>query len=208
MPHNTRAELDRLLQIRNERPEQTAAIDAQIKAVFCQNHAILVLDMSGFSRLTLRYSIIHFLAMVRQMGAIVCPIVEQQGGSVVKREADNVFAVFSTVDRAVEASIEILKKLEAANQALPDSQDLYASIGIGYGEVLMVGENDMYGNEMNLACKLGEDLARSSEILLTRAAFAQVARSSKNWEKLEFSIAGIDLITYKLQRSSPASPNL
>lgn len=196
-PSNTRAELDRLLQARNEHPEKAAEIDAAIHGTFSQTHAILVLDMSGFSRLTVRYGIIHFLAMMHRLHVIALPLINQHQGQLIKQEADNLFAVFPTVNLAVEAAVDLLRTLAAVNTGLPDSLDLFASIGIGYGEVLMVEDSDMYGSEMNLASKLGEDLARSGEILLTEAAFAEIEPTSGRWEELEFSVSGLQLMTHK-----------
>lgn len=196
-PSNTRAELDRLLQTRNEHPERAAEIDATIHSMFSQTHAIFVLDMSGFSRLTVRYGIIHFLAMVHRLCVIARPIIQQHQGKLIKQEADNLFAVFPSVALAVDAAVDLLKTLVAVNTGLPDSLDLFASIGIGYGEVLMVEDSDLYGNEMNLASKLGEDLARAGEILLTEGAFAQIDPAAGRWEKLEFSVSGLQLVTHK-----------
>jgi adenylate cyclase len=196
-PSNTRAELNRLLQIRNEHPERAAEIDDTIRITFSQIHAIFVLDMSGFSRLTVRYGILHFLAMVHRLWVIAQPIIKQHQGKLIKQEADNIFAVFPNVALAVDAAVDLLKTLVAVNTGLPDSLDLFVSIGIGYGEVLMVEDSDLYGNEMNLASKLGEDLARAGEILLTEEAFAQVEPTTGRWEKLEFSVSGLQLMTHK-----------
>jgi adenylate cyclase len=195
---NTRAELNRLLQLRNEHPEQIAEIDAQIRETFTETHAILVLDMSGFSRLTIRYGIIPFLAALQRLCAIATPIIRQHQGTVIKEEADDIFAVFPQVMLAVAAAVDILKSLATVNTGLPDHLDLYAAIGIGYGEVLMVEDRDVFGNEMNLASKLGEDLARTNEILLTEAAYKQIAKSYYSWEELEFSISGLEVTTYKV----------
>jgi len=211
LPQNPRSKLYRLLQLRNEHPEKIAAIDAEINQAFLETHAIVVLDMSGCSRLTMRHSIIHFLAMVRQLCTIAFPIVEQYQGSVVKQEADNIFAVFPAVEQAIAASIDIINRLAVVNTGLPDSQDLHVCIGVGYGEVLMIESSDLYGNQMNLDCKLGEDLGQASEILLTEAAFAQVGQSDSEgltgsgctWERLEFSISGLELVAYKLQFPIP-----
>ncbi|NJL19936.1 MAG: adenylate/guanylate cyclase domain-containing protein [Leptolyngbyaceae cyanobacterium SM1_3_5] len=195
----SKADLDRLLRLRNEQPEAAAAIDAQIYQQFLQTHTVLVLDMAGFSRLTIRYSIIHFLAMVQRLGSIAVPVIEQHQGRTVKREADNIFAIFDSVTDAIDCAIAISARLAAVNVHLPDAQDLYVGIGIGYGDLLLVGDDDLYGSEMNLACKLGEDLARSGEILLTEAAYAQVQHEDRLWEPLTASISGLDLTTYKLQ---------
>ncbi|HEY9750770.1 MAG TPA: adenylate/guanylate cyclase domain-containing protein [Allocoleopsis sp.] len=198
-PQNTKAELHRLLQLRNEHPEKIAEIDAEIHTIFAETHAILVLDMSGFSRLTIRYGITHFLAMIHRLSAIATPLVKQHQGTVVKQEADNLFAIFPTVDAAVSAAVDILKSLAAVNSGLPDMMDLYASIGIGYGEVLLVAGEDLYGNEMNLASKLGEDLARSNEILLTESAFQQLQSTPWACEAIELSVSGLELTAYQVQ---------
>lgn len=197
MKKNNRAYLQKLLQERNERPEKTAEIDAEINATFRQNRAILVMDMSGFSRTTVRYGIIHFLAMIHRMHVIVKPIITEHGGTIVKEEADNIFAVFPDVKSAVETAIDSLKQTAAVNTTLPPEMDIYLCIGIGCGEVLMLEGEDMYGSEFNLASKLGEDVAQRGEMLLTSAAFEKFEGNKENWEKVELSISGLELVAYK-----------
>jgi len=202
MKTNNRVYLEKLLQERNERPEKMAEIDAEINANFRQTHAILVMDMSGFSRTTVRYGIIHFLAMIHRMHAIVKPVIAEYGGTVVKEEADNIFAVFPDVKSAVKAAINSLKHTGAVNTTLPPEMDIYLCIGIGYGEVLMLEGEDMYGSEFNLASKLGEDLAEQGEILLTSAAFEKFEGKKEDWQRVEFAISGLELVAYKQVRSA------
>jgi class 3 adenylate cyclase len=202
MKTNNRAYLQKLLQERNERPEKMAQIDAEINANFRQTHAILVMDMSGFSRTTVRYGIIHFLAMIHRMHAIVKPVIAEYSGTVVKEEADNIFAVFPDVKSAVKAAIDSLKHTGAVNTTLPPEMDIYLCIGIGYGEVLMLEGEDMYGSEFNLASKLGEDLAEGGEILLTDSAFENLEGKKQDLERVEFSISGLELVAYKQVRSA------
>ncbi|MEG3940460.1 adenylate/guanylate cyclase domain-containing protein [Microcoleus sp. S36b_A3] len=197
MKTNNRTNLQKLLQQRNERPEKASEIDAEINATFCQTHTILVIDMSGFSRTTVRYGIIHFLAMIHRMQAIVKPIIAECGGTIVKEEADNIFAVFPNVKSAVEAAIDSLKQTTALNTTLPAEMDIYLCIGIGHGDVLMLEGEDMYGSEFNLASKLGEDLAQRGEILLTSAAFENLEGDKQDWERVDFSISGLELVAYK-----------
>ncbi|MDB4983695.1 MAG: putative adenylate/guanylate cyclase, partial [Myxococcales bacterium] len=130
--------LARLLERRNEHPERLTEIDREIWEAFGETHALWVLDMSGFSRLTVRYGITHFLAMIHRLHGIVRPIVARHDGRVVKTEADNVFAVFRTVAAAVAAARDVHGQLETANVFLPEDWDLHASIGVGFGEVLML----------------------------------------------------------------------
>lgn len=202
MKTNNRANLESLLQERNEHPERIEEIDAKINETFRQNYAILVMDMSGFSRTTVRYGIIHFLAMIHRMQGIVKPIISECGGTVVKEEADNIFAVFSDVKSAVEAAIDSLKQTAAVNTTVPPEMDIYLCIGIGCGDVLMLEGEDMYGSEFNLASKLGEDLAERGEILLTSAAFEKLEGDKQDWQKMELSISGLELVAYKRLEST------
>jgi len=195
---NTATELQRLLQARLDHPDQILEIDRQIHTIFDQDCAVLVLDLSGFSRLTFRYGIIHFLAMIHRMTAIASPIIQQHQGRVMKQEADNLFATFTQVESAVAAATDIFRAFAIVNEDLPNDQDLYAGIGIGYGTTLVVGNQDLFGNEMNLASKLGEDLARQGEILLTEAAYQQLSQPAvEAWETLPLMVSGLAIQAYK-----------
>jgi class 3 adenylate cyclase len=170
--------LERLLDRRNEHPERIPRIDREIQARFGQRQAVLVLDMCGFSRLTMRYGIIHFLAMIRRMRVIVQPLVERAGGRVVKTEADNLFAAFPAVPRALHAAQRITAEVDRRNAVLPADWDLHVGMGIGYGDLLVIGRGDFFGGELNLASKLGEDVAGPHEVLVTEAA---AAAAGKRW---------------------------
>ncbi|HEY6187145.1 MAG TPA: adenylate/guanylate cyclase domain-containing protein [Pyrinomonadaceae bacterium] len=202
MKKNTRAQLNQLLQERNEYPDRAAEIDAKVSEIFGETHAVLVMDMSGFSRLTIQYGIMHFLAMIQRMNAIAVPAIEEHGGEVIKTEADNVFAIFTDVKEAVETAIDINRRLSAANTMLPDEMDMHGKFGIGHGEVLIVEGEDLFGSEVNLASKLGEDLARREEILLTEAAFGRLETGYVEFEEIEMSISGLQLIVRKVRPAS------
>jgi adenylate cyclase len=199
---NTRPELDRLLTARNEHPERLAEIDREIWATFGATHAVWVLDMCGFSRLTNRYGITHFLAMIQRLHGMVRPVVSAQAGTVVKTEADNVFAVFPDVAPAVAAAREVQAELARANVFLPEDWDLHASIGVGWGDLLMIEEHDLYGAEMNIASKLGEDVAGPGETYLTDAAHTRLASTGAavglSFERTEIPISGMSLAAYRL----------
>jgi adenylate cyclase len=189
--------LENLLKERNENPESLAEIDKKIWDTFGKTCAVWVLDMSGFSRLTMKYGITHFLAMILRLQGIVLPIIVAEGGTVVKTEADNVFATFNDVASAVTASRQIQTELDKANKYLPQDWDLYVSIGIGYGDILMVGDDDFYGSEVNHASKLGEDIAKPGEIYLTENAYANI-NGAVDSEPHEINISGMTIKSYLL----------
>src|SRR5947209_5496396 len=196
----TKARIEKFLQERNEHPERAAEIDARIRKVFGETLAVFVMDMSGFSRQTLRYGIIHFLAQIHRMHSIATPVVEGHGGEVIKYEADNIFAVFPEVEQAVEAAIELDRSLELADTMLPEENDMHGEFGIGFGEILVIENGDIFGSEVNLASKLGEDLAQRGEILLTESAFALVDRSRHEYEQLTMSVSGLELVVHKVKK--------
>ena len=120
----------------------------------------------------------------------------------IKTEADNVFAIFAEVKAAVETAMDINRRLSAANTMLPDEMDMHGKFGIGYGEVLVVEESDIFGSEVNLASKLGEDLARREEILLTEAAFGNLETGFTEFEEIEMSVSGLKLVVRKVVPAS------
>ena len=193
------SELAHLLDARNDHPESLADIDAEIWRRFGRTQAVLVLDMCGFSRLTMRYGITHFLAMIRRLGLLVRPVVAAAGGRVVKAEADNLFAVFDDVPAALAAARAIHDRLSAANAFLPDDWDLHAGIGIGYGPVLLVGAGDLFGSEMNVASKLGEDVAERGDVLLSSSARERLPEGAGPFDELALEMSGLALRAYKLR---------
>ncbi|WP_088889511.1 adenylate/guanylate cyclase domain-containing protein [Leptolyngbya ohadii] len=199
---NSRENLQRLLGQIVEYPDRRAEITEIIENTFGDNKAVLVLDMSGFSRTTQQFGIISFLLMIHQMRSICEPCIQQNGGILVKAEADNLFCLFDQVVDAVTASQEMSACLKAANAVLPTERHLYASFGIGYGRILNIADEDIFGNEVNLASKLGEDIAGQDEILLSSSARAELAESEINTREENASISGILLTYYKVEQLS------
>jgi len=160
--------------------------------------AVMILDMSGFSLLVQRHGIIHYLGMVRRMQVACEPVVKQFGGQIVKFEADNLFATFLTSAKAVHAAVSINIAINAMNTITPDNQDLAVSIGIGYGRILRIPEHDFFGNEVNLASKLGEDIASPREILLTEAAKASTNDLDFETKAITLNVSGVQITAHKI----------
>ncbi|MDQ3586491.1 MAG: adenylate/guanylate cyclase domain-containing protein [Acidobacteriota bacterium] len=190
---NSRANLEKLLTEMIEEPERRAEMTKQIEEIFGQEKAVMVLDMSGFSRTTQRHGIVSYLQMIHAMRSITKPCVEAHRGLLVKAEADNLFCLFDTVADAIRAGQDITRHLNAANVVLPESRRLYVSIGIGYGTLLNVADEDLYGNEVNLASKLGEDIGGMADILLTAAAHERLQAADVACREEVISISGIEL---------------
>jgi adenylate cyclase len=199
----SRESLQKLLKEYNEYPERQPDIDARIQDEFCKTVAILVLDSCGFSRSVRQHGIVNYLARLERLSRVVVPIIEANGGRVLRIEADNIFALFTDAAAAVRCAAEVHQHVEIANEPLPAANEIYIAIGIGYGRILLVGSDDAYGDEMNVACKLGEDLAEQGEILLTPSA-REALGATGDWQFEDSSvrISGLDLTSYRLVRES------
>lgn len=187
-----------ILAERIEHPERSAQIDRTIKKRFEKIRTVFVLDMSGFSRTVQRHGLIHYLAMIHRMQRITKPVIERNRGLVVKYEADNCFAVFPNPDRAIDAALDIHHDLNIANLMTDDESDIHVAIGIGHGPILLFCD-DLYGNEMNLASKLGEDTAERGEILLTDAAKKACATKRRSFESFALAVSGVHMRAHKLK---------
>ena len=197
---NTRANLERLLSEINDEPDRREELTREIEAIFGQDRAVLVLDMSGFSRTTRQQGIVSFLLMIHQMQMVATPSIEKHRGLLVKAEADNLFCLFDDGIDAVRAGSDIVERLNTVNLLLPEGRRLYASIGIGYGRILNIGDEDLFGDEVNLASKLGEDVAGPGEILLTSAAHARLNDPAIVTRPEELSISGLTLEYHVVER--------
>ncbi|MCC6175856.1 MAG: adenylate/guanylate cyclase domain-containing protein [Chloroflexi bacterium] len=194
-----RAQLARLLKEYNEYPERQDEVKAEIYRQFTRKVALMNIDSCGFSRGVQQHGIVHSLALLERLGRVVVPLFEAHGGRLLRTDADNFFAVFPDTASAVRCAAEIQHNVRVANDPLPAAQELYVAIGIGYGDALLVGEDDVYGDEMNLACKLGEDLADRGEVLLTAAA-RQSLGDTQEWqfEDYPLRLSGLELPAFRL----------
>ncbi len=177
---------------------QRAAIEAELWSSYGVEGVVLVLDMSGFSRLTLKHGVVHYLSMVRRMQRAVQPIIEAHEGEVVKFEADNCFSRFPGVERGLAAAVAIQREFARMEPERDDDRDIHVSIGLDYGRFLLIDRRDFYGSPVNLASKLGEDIAEPGEILVTAAVADRLGETSTaQLSPVRYTISGIDIEAWR-----------
>ena len=118
------------------------------------------------------FGIIHFLQVIHEQRKLLLPIVESFDGLLLKEEGDSFMIMFRRADRAVECGIAMQHACRNVNERRKPEEEILLCLGIGYGRVLRIGDQDVWGREVNAASKLGEDTAKSGEILVTGAARA------------------------------------
>lgn len=195
---NTKANLARLLDELAENPERIDSVTERVNEMFGERRAILVLDMSGFTRATQRGDLISYLLMINQMQRLAVPTVEKHGGIFVRADHDNLTCLFDEVLPAIEASRTITTQLETVNVVLPADRELYVAIGIGFGSLLNVENQVVYGNQVNLASKLGEDIGQLGDILLTEDAYRRVEDEDVKVMEHNVTVSGIDVCYYEV----------
>src|SRR6266540_440863 len=195
-----------LLYSQTESTEERHQIEEVLWDDYGAEYAVFVLDMSGFSLLTRKYGIVHYLSMVRRMQLTTEPIVKSYGGFMIKYEADNCFAVFPDPLSAVNAAIAMQHAFGAANLLTSDDLDIHIACGIDFGKILIIGHEDCFGDPVNRASKIGEDIAAAGEVLITREAMNMIPASADiKAREIVLSISGITIpafiIEYKHEKA-------
>jgi len=143
------------------------ALDARIWQLFGERWCVVFTDMAGFSRRAARAGIVPFLVLIHQMRRITTPIVEAHAGFVLKDIADSQLLLFRDPRAALTACVAMQRALHTYNEGVAEPDRLYLGCGLGYGDILKLGDDDVFGVEVNFAAKLGEDLAGPYDIFLT-----------------------------------------
>jgi len=127
---------------------------------------ILTTDMSGFTRLTKKYGILHFLRLVLEARGIILPAMAEVGGWLVKYEGDNIIAAFPSVDVAVPCIQKCMGQIAEYNKTREKDYQVRIDWAIDFGEVHCLG-HDICGSTFETSFELAEDIAEVGELLIT-----------------------------------------
>jgi len=191
--------LERLIEERLKSNNNKEEIDQKIWDLFGEEWCVMMTDLSGFSRNVEKYGIIHFLQTIYESQRILIPIIENYNGFLLKTEGDSLFVIFRNPVNALGASIKMNQILDEYNQSKSPEEQILLCIGLGYGKVLKIGDSDIFGAEVNASSKLGEDIAKAKEILVTEN-FKNVVENHFphiKFEKLDYTPPG-SLGAYKV----------
>ena len=141
--------------------------------------SLLVCDFTGMVERSDAEGIVYALAMARRAEQVMLPAVRARGGELVKRVADTFFAAFHEPMDALLAAFDAHRRLASFNRTrtgmLTDgsrNEPIGGCIGLGHGRMLLIPGFDAYGEEVNRAFVLGEDVAETGEVLCSQAFLA------------------------------------
>jgi class 3 adenylate cyclase len=198
--------LQRLIGARLAPGADLEAIDRRIWDLFGEEWCVMATDLSGFSRGVAEFGIIHFLQTIYESERILVPVVESHDGVLLKVEGDSFLVIFRSVPKALDAAIEMQQTLRRYNDGRRSEDHVLLGIGLGFGRVLRIGDAEVFGNEVNSACILGESYAKAYEILVTRAVHER-AGHGVTFEEFDFVPPGAGAAFRVLYSSSSAALN-
>ena len=177
-----------------EDDEAYGGIRKKIWERFGTTGAAFISDMANFSSTSRSLGICHFLKMIHRARNIVGPLVGANSGKLLKCDADNCYAFFEDPGDAIKASFDINAELFRINQEHDIDEQIFLSVGIDFGDLLLVGDSDFYGDPVNSASKLGEDLAVKGETLVTERALNRTTLTvNENVERMIARVSDIEL---------------
>lgn len=151
-------------------PEAAEAVRTRIWEQFGTEGAVMISDMASFSSISRKIGVCHYLKLIHRARELIAPLIASNNGILLKCDADNCYGFFRSVNDAINASFEINSAVFSSNTDFSVPEQIYLSIGIDYGRVLLISESDFFGDPVNTASKLGEDLAVRAETLVTERA--------------------------------------
>jgi adenylate cyclase len=182
MFHGSGPRTRRLLSFLARREQQKSAprldLDVLAKKALFRPRGVVFTDTADFTARTARDGIVHFLMIFNRVVTAAVPALRESRGRIVKVEGDSLLLDFPGADDACQGVIALERLLRRVNAGKPGNEKLQFGYGIGFGEILDI-EHDLFGLEVNLSSKIGEDLARPGEALLTPAATEAIGPTMK-----------------------------
>ena len=170
-------------------------------ARYQRQRAILSLDMTGFTLSAMNIGELQSLLRILDTQRVCIPVLKEFGADLIRCFADDMVALFDNPNTAIEAAFEIHRRVELfRNSKLASDHPTQCSIGIGCGKIFEIGPNLAQGDEMNRASKLGEDIARANETLLTERAYEALIKH----KDMHFSLQNSDDQLFPFYRATLA----
>jgi len=159
--------LEKLIQERLKPGADKEMVDRRIWDLFGEEWCVMFMDLSGFSRGVAKFGIIHFLQTIFESERLLIPVIEDHDGILLKAEGDSLLVIFRNAIKGISCTLKMQEVLIEYNKDKIPEEQILLCVGLGYGPMLRIGDQDVFGAEVNAASKLGEDTAEAWEILVT-----------------------------------------
>ncbi len=145
--------------------------------------AIFAADVVGYSKLMAQNEKLT-LFRLKETRKTTDAIIQNLNGRIFSTAGDSIMAEFASPVDAVEAGIEIQKKLLKSNSDITDNVIIEFRMGINLGDI-MVQDNNLYGDNVNIAARL-ESISKPGEICVSEKVYQEI----KNKVDIKFKFQG------------------
>ena len=184
--------------VRHRNARNAAAVDARIEKTCGAELTVVSCDSSGFSKKTPEHGIIEFMDNMVKCHDGLEKVVARHGGVTLSNKADNLMLVFDEPAPAVKCAIEMHRWLRKRNKGLPEHKRYNICVGIHHGPLLRFTD-DAYGPAVNVAFKLGEDIAGKDELMITGQVNEVVKKKFRTDYSKHITIGGLSFDAYKVK---------
>ncbi len=175
---------------------------ADFDTKYLRRKAILALDMTGFTSHCIQQPSTRAFLRILDVQKICIPALQEHAATLIRTFADDLVALFAEPGQALDAAFQIHHRVTAFHESgLAGDEPAQCCIGIGFGDVYAIGPNRAMGDEMNRASKLGEDIARGYETLVT----SNVVATLRHREDVRFEPQKHDDMLFPYFRATRAS---
>ena len=135
--------------------------------------AILAADMVGYSRMMSEDERGTLARLKTHRIELIDPTIEKNSGRIIKTTGDGMLVEFATVVDAVQAAVEIQRRMAKRNSDVPANGRIEFRIGINLGDIIF-DDGDIFGDGVNIAARL-ETQSDAGGICISRSVHDQLS---------------------------------
>ena len=134
--------------------------------------AILAADVVGYSRLVEADEAGTVARLKALQSELVHPLIDEDGGRIVKMMGDGVLVEFGSAVDAVRNALAIQTEMNRRNAEMVEQERIAFRIGVNLGDVIIDGD-DIHGDGVNVAARL-EGLCEPGGVYVSASVYDQV----------------------------------
>lgn len=131
--------------------------------------AVLVTDLSGFTRTTRKHGVLQSASNIIRMRQIAMPVVHRLGMIDLGTEGDNLLMTFPDIGAALQAAYELQQLWQRHDTILPPGREQFkinpSGLAVAWGAAKRRGD-ELTGRGVKRAYHLAEDEAEGGQILI------------------------------------------
>jgi class 3 adenylate cyclase len=156
--------LQELLDARAQQEQQRVQTEQELEKLRTPM-TILFSDIKGSTQYAERKGDLEYMSMINRHNRLLFPVIEGEGGTVVKTIGDSILARFDDPVGAIKAAAGMQRALVRDREGREPIDQIRIRIGLHYGMGL-IKDNDVFGDVVNAASRV-EHQADAEQIFIT-----------------------------------------